>query len=150
MLRKVLIANRGEIAVRIMRACHELGIRTVAVHSVADNEALFVKYADEACCIGGPLPAESYLNIKKIIAAAKEGGADGIHPGYGFLAENPGFARACESEGIKFIGPPSRVIDLMGNKIAARKEMARAGVSVTPGTNDLLANTLRPAGLPRK
>ncbi|MFA5065438.1 MAG: acetyl-CoA carboxylase biotin carboxylase subunit [Dehalococcoidia bacterium] len=139
MLKKVLVSNRGEIAVRIIRACRELGIRTVAVYSKADSEALFVKYADEAYCIGASPPAESYLNIKKIIAVAKESGVDGIHPGYGFLAENPGFASACESEGIKFIGPFSRVIELMGNKIAARKEMTRAGVPITPGTLDCVS-----------
>jgi len=136
MLKKVLVANRGEIAIRIMRACRELGISTVAVYSEADREALFTEFADEACCIGAAPPAESYLNINKIIAVAKESGVDGIHPGYGFLAENSGFAFACESEGIKFIGPPSSVIELMGNKIAARKEMTGAGVPVTPGTLD--------------
>lgn len=139
MLKKVLVANRGEIAIRIMRACCELGIRTVAVYSEADSEALFVKSADEACCIGAPPPAESYLNIGKIIAVAREKGVDGIHPGYGFLAENSGFASACEGEGIKFIGPSSKVIELMGNKIAARQEMTKAGVPVTPGTMDCVS-----------
>ena len=139
MLKKVLIANRSEIAIRVMRACRELGIRTVAVYSEADRDALFAKYADEAYCIGAPPASESYLNIKKIIAAAKESGADSIHPGYGFLAENPSFAYACEREGIKFIGPSSRVIELMGSKIAARKEMTRAGVPITPGTEDCIS-----------
>ncbi len=140
MLKKVLVANRGEIAIRVMRACRELDIRTVAVYSEADSEALFVKYADEAYCIG-PAPAtESYLNIKKIIAVAKESGADGIHPGYGFLAENPSFAYACEREGIKFIGPSSKVIELMGSKIAARQEMTKAGVPITPGTPDCVTD----------
>jgi len=139
MLKKVLVANRGEIAIRVMRACRELGIRTVAVYSEADRDALFAKYADEAYCIGAPPASESYLNIKKIIAAAKESGADSIHPGYGFLAENPSFAYACEREGIKFIGPSSRVIELMGNKIAARKEMTKAGVPITPGTQDCVS-----------
>ena len=101
MVRKILIANRGEIAIRIMRACREMGIASVAVYSEADREALFAKYADEAYCIG-PAPAtQSYLNIQKVIDAAKESGADAIHPGYGFLAENPKFARACEQEGMK-------------------------------------------------
>jgi pyruvate carboxylase subunit A len=133
-LQKILIANRGEIAIRVMRACRELDIRTVAVYSEADRDALFAKYADEAYCIGPAPAAESYLNIKKIIAVAGECGADGIHPGYGFLAENPSFAYTCEREGIKFIGPSSKVIELMGNKIAARKEMTAAGVPVVPGT----------------
>jgi pyruvate carboxylase subunit A len=140
MLSKVLIANRGEIAIRVMRACRELGIRTVAVYSEADRDALFAKYADEAYCIGAPPAAESYLNIKKIISVAKESGADGIHPGYGFLAENPSFAYSCEREGIKFIGPSSKVIQLMGNKIAARQEMTRAGVPITPGTPDCVTD----------
>jgi pyruvate carboxylase subunit A len=139
MLKKVLIANRGEIAIRVMRACRELDIRTVAVYSEADRDALFAKYADEAYCIGAPPAAESYLNIKKIIGVAKESGAQGIHPGYGFLAENPSFAYSCEREGIKFIGPSSKVIELMGNKIAARKEMTRAGVPITPGTPDCVS-----------
>jgi pyruvate carboxylase subunit A len=134
MLQKVLVANRGEIAIRVMRACRELDVRTVAVYSEADRDALFAKYADEAFCIGAAPASESYLNIKKIIAVAKECAADGIHPGYGFLAENPSFAYACEKNGIKFIGPSSKVIELMGNKIAARKEMIQAGVPVTPGT----------------
>jgi pyruvate carboxylase subunit A len=139
MLKKVLVANRGEIAIRIMRACRELGIRTVAVYSEADSDALFVKHADEACCIGAAPPSESYLSIGKIIAAALGKGAGGIHPGYGFLAENPAFVLACENAGIKFIGPSSKVIELMGNKIAARREMTRAGVPVTPGTMDCVS-----------
>ena len=140
MLKKVLVANRGEIAIRVMRACRELGIRTVAIYSRADGEALFAKYADEAYCIGESPATESYLNIKKIISVARECGADAIHPGYGFLAENPSFAYACELEGIKFVGPSSKVIELMGNKIAARQEMTRAGVPVTPGTPDCVSD----------
>ncbi|MDD5311562.1 MAG: acetyl-CoA carboxylase biotin carboxylase subunit [Dehalococcoidia bacterium] len=136
MLKKVLVANRGEIAIRVMRACRELGMRSVAVYSEADKDAIFTKYADEAYCIGAPPAIESYLNVKKIMAVARESGAEGIHPGYGFLAENPNFAYACEREGIKFIGPSSKVIELMGNKIAARQEMAKAGVPITPGTKD--------------
>jgi len=136
MVRKILIANRGEIAIRIMRACREMGIASVAVYSEADREALFAKYADEAYCIG-PAPAtQSYLNIQKVIDAAKESGADAIHPGYGFLAENPKFASACEQEGIKFIGPSSSVLALLGDKVAARREMIRAGVPVVPGTDE--------------
>ena len=108
MLTKILVANRGEIAIRIMRACREMGIPSVAVYSEADTDALFAKYADEAYCIG-PAPATlSYLKIEKVIEVAKESGADAIHPGYGFLAENPKFADACEQEGIKFIGPSSQ------------------------------------------
>jgi pyruvate carboxylase subunit A len=134
LLKKVLVANRGEIAIRVMRACRELDMRTVAVYSEADREALFAKYADEAYLIGAAQASESYLNIKKIITVAKECDVDAIHPGYGFLAENPSFAYACEREGIKFIGPSSKVIELMGNKVAARQEMTKAGVPVTPGT----------------
>ncbi len=139
MIKKILIANRGEIAVRVMRACREMGIPSVAVYSEADREALFVKYADEAFPIG-PAPASlSYLNIQKIIDTARESGADAIHPGYGFLAENPGFAAACEHAGLKFIGPSSRVIELLGDKAAARREMTAAGVPVVPGTNECVA-----------
>ena len=136
MVKKVLIANRGEIAIRIMRACREMGIQSVAVYSEADKEALFAKYADEAHFIG-PAPAtQSYLNMQKVIDAAKKSGADAIHPGYGFLAENPKFASACEQEGIIFIGPSSRVLALLGDKVAARREMIRAGVPVVPGTDE--------------
>ena len=136
MMNRILVANRGEIAIRIMRACRELGITSIAVYSEADEDALFAKYADEAYYLG-PAPAtDSYLNIKKVINIAKESKADGIHPGYGFLAENPSFAYACEKEGIKFIGPSSNVLALMGNKIEARREMKEAGVPVVPGTNE--------------
>lgn len=133
MVNKVLIANRGEIAIRIIRACRELGVRSVAVYSEADRDALFPLYADEAFFIGPARAAESYLNIPKIIQVAKESGADAIHPGYGFLSENPNFAYACETNGIKFIGPSSRVIELMGNKLAARRELSKVGVPVVPG-----------------
>jgi pyruvate carboxylase subunit A len=136
MVDKILIANRGEIAIRIMRACREMGIPSVAIYSEADKEALFVKYADETYCIGPPPAATSYLDIQKIIEVAKESRADAIHPGYGFLAENPKFARTCEEEGIKFIGPSSRVLELMGDKVAARREMVKAGVPVVPGTDE--------------
>ena len=134
MFRKILIANRGEIALRIIRACKLLGIKTVLVFSEADRYSLGVKHADEAYCIGPPQSSKSYLNIPNIIAAAEISGADAIHPGYGFLAENADFAEVCESCGIKFIGPSSRVISLMGDKIAARKVMYEAGVPVIPGT----------------
>ncbi len=136
MLNKILIANRGEIAIRVMRACREMSIPSVAVYSEADKEALFAKYADEAFCIGPPPATQSYLNIQKVIELAKGSGADAIHPGYGFLAENPKFAYACEQEGIKFIGPSSRVLELMGDKVTARREMIKAGVPVVPGTNE--------------
>lgn len=136
MFKKVLIANRGEIAIRIMRACRELGISTVAVYSEADKNALFAKYADEAYMIGPAPSSQSYLNMEAIIAVAKESGAEAIHPGYGFLSENPTFAKRCEEEGIVFIGPPSEVIAEMGSKIRARNLMMKAGVPVVPGTKD--------------
>jgi pyruvate carboxylase subunit A len=139
MLNKILIANRGEIAIRVMRACREMGIPSVAVYSEADKEALFAKYADEAFCIGPPPATASYLNIQKIIEVARESGAGAIHPGYGFLAENPKFAHVCEQEGIKFIGPSSRVLELVGDKVMARREMIKAGVPVVPGTNECVA-----------
>ncbi|MBU2498120.1 MAG: acetyl-CoA carboxylase biotin carboxylase subunit [Proteobacteria bacterium] len=139
MVNKILIANRGEIAIRVMRACREMNIASVAVFSEADKEALFAKYADEAHCIGPPPATASYLNIQKVIEVAKESGADAIHPGYGFLAENPKFARACEEEGIKFIGPSSKVLELMGDKVTARRKMIEAGVPVVPGTDECVA-----------
>lgn len=135
MINKILVANRGEIAVRVMRACREMGIPSVAVYSEADTNAIFAKYANEAYFIGSAPASESYLNIKKIIRVAKESKADAIHPGYGFLAQNPNFAYACELEGIKFIGPSSKVLELMGNKIASRREMQKAGVPIVPGTD---------------
>jgi pyruvate carboxylase subunit A len=135
-MNKILIANRGEIAIRVMRACRELGIASVAVFSAADKDALFVKYADESFPIGPAPSSMSYLNIGKIIETARAAGADAIHPGYGFLAENPAFADACEAAGITFIGPSRRVLELMGNKIAARREMRKAGTPVVPGTDE--------------
>ncbi len=140
MFRKVLIANRGEIAVRIIRACRELGIHTVAVFSEVDRNALHVRYADEAYCIG-PAPAlESYLRIDKIIDVARRAGADAIHPGYGFLAERPDFAEACEEAAIAFIGPPPRAIGAMGDKATARKMAKALGVPVVPGTDGGLSD----------
>ncbi len=136
MIRKVLISNRGEIAIRLMRACRELSIKSVAVYSDADKDALFARYADEAYYIGPSPASKSYLNIKAIIGTAQECGADAIHPGYGFLSENPNFAYACEKAKIKFIGPSSHVIALMGNKIEARRHMKKAGVPVMPGTEE--------------
>ena len=140
MFEKVLIANRGEIAIRVMRACRELGISTVAVCSEADKNALFAKYADEAYLIGPAPSSQSYLNIDAIIEVAKKTGTDAIHPGYGFLSENPVFAKRCEDEGIVFIGPPSHVIAEMGSKIRARNLMIKAGVPVVPGTVDAVEN----------
>jgi acetyl-CoA carboxylase biotin carboxylase subunit len=134
MFKKILIANRGEIAVRILRACRELGIPTVAVYSEADAGALHVALADEARLLGPSEPAESYLNIDRIVAAARETGADAVHPGYGFLAENHRFAARCEQEGIVFIGPTAESIRLMGDKVESRKTMQEAGIPVIPGT----------------
>jgi acetyl-CoA carboxylase biotin carboxylase subunit len=137
---KVLIANRGEIAMRILRACHELGLSTVAIYSDADRNAPHVRFADEAFHIG-PSPArESYLVIDKIINIAREAGADAIHPGYGFLAENAGFARICYEEGLVFIGPPPRAIEVMGDKLTARATVMSAGVPVVPGTEPGLSD----------
>jgi len=131
---KVLIANRGEIAVRIIQACRELGIRTVAVFSQADADALHVQLADEAVCIGPPQAAQSYLKVAAIISAAEITGAEAIHPGYGFLAENPHFAEVCEGCGIRFIGPSASSIQMMGDKAAARRMAAAQGVPVLPGS----------------
>jgi len=131
---KVLVANRGEIAVRIMRACRELDIATVAVYSEADRRSLHVLHADEAVCIGPPSPLESYLNVDAIITAAQRTGADAIHPGYGFLAENAKFAERVEKEGLTFVGPPASAIRAMGSKLEARAIMKRAGVPIVPGT----------------
>lgn len=133
MFKKVLIANRGEIAVRIIKACQELGVKTVAIYSDVDKKAPHVQIADETVGLGDPTPIESYLNIPKIIKIAKDVGADGIHPGYGFLAENPDFAKSCNDVGIKFIGPSPKVISLMGDKIAAKKTMQNVQVPVIPG-----------------
>ena len=134
-IKKILIANRGEIAIRVMRTAAEMGIKTVAVFSDADASALFVSKADEAVCIGGAYAADSYLNQDKIIAAAKLTGADAIHPGYGFLSENASFSKRCKEEGITFIGPAAEVIEVMGSKIGAKEIMKKAGVPVVPGYN---------------
>lgn len=135
MFEKILIANRGEIAVRIIRACRELGVRTVAIFSTADAEALHTKLANEAVCIGPPDASQSYLNISAIISSAEITGADAIHPGYGFLAENPQFAEACLESNIGFIGPLPETISLMGNKSVAKDIMEKAGVPVVPGSD---------------
>ncbi len=134
MFSKVLIANRGEIAVRVIRACREMGITSVAVHSSADLDSRAVQLADEAVCIGPPAAKESYLNIANVVSAAVITGADAIHPGYGFLSENSSFAEICEQANIVFIGPPPSAIDRMGNKASARQAMQEAGVPIMPGT----------------
>lgn len=134
MFSKVLIANRGEIALRIIRACRELGIKSVAVYSVADRESLHVKMADEAVCIGAAPARESYLNISNVIQAALSKGADAIHPGYGFLAENAYFASMCETHHLKFIGPSAELIELMGDKVKARELVSQVGVPLVPGS----------------
>ncbi len=138
MLKKVLIANRGEIAVRIIRACREMGIRTVAIYSEADKNALHVQLADEAICVGPAPSNKSYLNVKAILEAACLTGADSIHPGFGFLSENPNFAKICQETGIKFIGPDCKLIELLGNKSKAKETMKRAGVPVVPGSDGLI------------
>jgi len=138
MFKKILIANRGEIALRIIRTCREMGIKTVAVYSTADKDSLHVKFADEAVCIGGPKSSESYLNIPHIMAACEITNADAVHPGYGFLAENSKFAQICADHGIKFIGPTPDMINKMGDKITAKETMIKAGVPVVPGGEGLL------------
>jgi acetyl-CoA carboxylase biotin carboxylase subunit len=138
MFKKVLIANRGEIALRVIRTCREMGIKTVAVYSTADKDSLHVRFADEAVCIGKPASVDSYLNIPHIMAAAEITNADAIHPGYGFLAENARFAEICGEHGIKFIGPTPAMINSMGDKITAKETMIKAGVPVVPGGGGLL------------
>jgi acetyl-CoA carboxylase biotin carboxylase subunit len=141
MFKKVLIANRGEIALRVIRACHELGIQTVAVHSTVDADSLHVRFADEAVCIGPAPSRESYLNVRALLSAAEVTGADAIHPGYGFLSENPGFAELVEKLGLTFIGPRSKMLKLMGNKVAAREAMEKAGLPLLPGARGVLSDS---------
>jgi acetyl-CoA carboxylase biotin carboxylase subunit len=138
MFKKILIANRGEIALRVIRTCREMGIKTVAVYSTADKDSLHVKFADEAVCIGKPASVDSYLNIPHIMAAAEITNADAVHPGYGFLAENAKFSQICADHGIKFIGPTPEMINKMGDKITAKETMIKAGVPVVPGGEGLL------------
>ncbi|MBN8219237.1 MAG: acetyl-CoA carboxylase biotin carboxylase subunit [Spirochaetes bacterium] len=137
MIKKVLIANRGEIALRVIRACKELGLKTVSVHSTADEKSLHRSFADQDVCIGEPASADSYLNITRIIAAAEITGADAIHPGYGFLSERARFSEACAEAGINFIGPTKQIIEMMGDKATARETMKKAGVPIIPGTGIL-------------
>lgn len=139
-INKILVANRGEIALRVMRSAREMGIKTVAVFSEADRNALHVRYADESVCIGPPPSSESYLKIDKIIAAANHTGADAIHPGYGFLSEHAGFAQKCEDAGLIFIGPSPAAIELMGSKLAAKAAVARFNVPLVPGTSEPISD----------
>ncbi|MCB0716333.1 MAG: acetyl-CoA carboxylase biotin carboxylase subunit [Chitinophagaceae bacterium] len=150
MFKKVLIANRGEIALRVIRTCREMGIHTVAVYSTADRDSLHVKFADEAVCIGKPQSFDSYLNVAHIMAAAEITNADAIHPGYGFLAENAKFAQICEDHGIKFIGPKPNMINSMGDKITAKETMIKAGVPVVPGGEGLLESLDEAKGLAKE
>src|SRR5690606_29010272 len=138
MFEKILIANRGEIALRVIRTCKEMGIKTVAVYSTADRDSLHVRFADEAVCIGPPQSAQSYLDIPKIIAAAEITNADAIHPGYGFLSENAQFSKICQENGIKFIGASPEMIQSMGDKATAKATMEKAGVPCIPGSKGLL------------
>ena len=140
MFKKILIANRGEIALRVIRTCREMGIKTVAVYSTADRESLHVRFADEAVCIGPPVSKESYLNMPRIIAAAESTNADAIHPGYGFLSENAKFSKLCQQHGIKFIGATPEQIEAMGDKATAKATMIKAGVPVVPGTEGLVTD----------
>jgi acetyl-CoA carboxylase, biotin carboxylase subunit len=140
MIRKVLIANRGEIALRVISACKEMGIRTVAVYSEADRNSLHVRFADEAICIGPPKSADSYLNVPAVISAAEIAGADAIHPGYGLLSENANFAEVCRASNIKFIGPPPEVTRMMGEKSTARQTMKKAKVPILPGSDGVMTS----------
>ncbi len=149
MFKKILVANRGEIAIRVMRACRELGITSVAVYSDVDRQALFANYADESYYLGASPASESYLNIPKILGVAREAQVEAIHPGYGFLAENPNLALACEKEGIKFIGPSSRTLEWAGNKIMTRQIMTKAGIPVVPGTRGKIKDLPQAARLSR-
>jgi acetyl-CoA carboxylase biotin carboxylase subunit len=148
--KKILIANRGEIALRIIRTCREMGIRTVAVYSTADKDSLHVKFADEAVCIGKPQSADSYLNIPHLMSAVEITNADAIHPGYGFLAENAKFAQICSDHSIKFIGPTPYMITSMGDKITAKETMIKAGVPVIPGSEGLLESVEEAKGLAKE
>src|SRR5712675_1433830 len=138
MFKKILVANRGEIALRVICACKELGIATVAVYSEADRNSLHVRFADEAVCIGPPRSSESYLNIPHVISAAEITNVDAIHPGYGFLSENANFAKVCEASEITFIGPRPEIIEMMGEKDRARREVKAAGLPTIPGSDGIV------------
>ena len=140
MYKRILIANRGEIALRIIRACRELGVETVVIYSEADRDAQYVELADEAYCVGPPRGSDSYLKIDRVISAAEVGNVQAIHPGYGFLSENPDFVEALDKEGIGFIGPSGPVIRALGDKVQARRLAREAGVPVIPGTEGDLAD----------
>src|SRR5918911_939033 len=142
---RVLVANRGEIAVRVIRALHELGIEAVAVYSTADAGSLHTRLADRAVCIGPPTATESYLRIPSVVAAAETTGCEAVHPGYGFLSENPDFVRACEDNDLVFIGPDADVMARMGDKVEAKRELAAAGVPLVPGTESVSLDELRAA-----
>jgi acetyl-CoA carboxylase biotin carboxylase subunit len=150
MFRKVLVANRGEIALRVLNACKEMGIRTVAIYSEADRNALHVRFADEAICIGPPRPADSYLNVPAVISAAEIADVDAIHPGYGLLSENANFAEVCRASNIKFIGPPPEVTRLMGEKEKARQAMKKAKVPILPGSDGIIATAEEAQGWAQK
>src|SRR5262245_58350247 len=150
MFQRILVANRGEIAPRVIRACHDLGIEAVAVFGEADRDAPYLKVADDAICIGPPPAAESYLNIPRIIAAAEVADAQAIHPGYGFLSENPKFAEVCRTCHIEFIGPPEEAMRKLGNKNEARKLAQKAGVPVVPGSDGLIQHESEAAALAKK
>lgn len=138
MFKKILVANRGEIALRVIRTCKEMGIKTVAVYSTADRDSLHVRFADEAVCIGPPQSSQSYLDMVKIIAACEITNADAVHPGYGFLSENAQFSKICQENGIKFIGASPEMINAMGDKASAKATMIKAGVPCVPGSVGLL------------
>ena len=150
MFKKILIANRGEIALRVIRTCKEMGIKTVAVYSTADADSLHVRFADEAVCIGPPRSADSYLSIPRIMAAVEIKNADAIHPGYGFLAENADFAEVCSEYGIKFIGPTPDMMRRMGDKVTAKATMIKAGVPVVPGSEGLVKDMRRGIAVSKK
>ena len=150
MFKKILVANRGEIACRIMRTARTMGIRTVAVYSQADTRALHVEMADEAVLIGAPAASESYLDIKKVLAAVAQTGADAVHPGYGFLSENAAFAKALKKAGVAFIGPGPRAITVMGDKIGSKKVAVKAGVNTVPGDGGAVKNAAEAVRVAKK
>ena len=150
MFRKILIANRGEIAVRIIRTCREMGIRTVAIYSTIDKDAMHVRMADQTVCVGPPSSAESYLNVPSILSAIEITDSDSVHPGYGFLAENPAFAEICENYGVKFIGPSSESIRLMGDKIEARRAVRKVKVPTVPAATARSRRRRRASGFRRR